>query len=57
MTTEQAEVAGKFVDKLIDLGIALCPDTPVRGNRPSFLAACVEHTRLSIHERIYGHSR
>jgi hypothetical protein len=23
MTTEQAEVAGKFVDKLIDLGIAL----------------------------------
>lgn len=36
MTTEQAEVAGKFVDELIDLGIALRPDTPVLTTAPLF---------------------
>jgi hypothetical protein len=36
MTTEQAEVAGKFVDELIDLGIVLRPDTPVLTTAPLF---------------------
>ena len=36
MTTEQAEVAGKFVDELIDLGIALKPQTPVLTTAPLF---------------------
>jgi hypothetical protein len=36
MTSEQAEVAGKFVDELIDLGIALRPTTPVLTTAPLF---------------------